>query len=184
MTRPAHEPMRALTEAERDRMQKVARSRAEPAEVVARAKSLLAVASGADFAAGARAGARKSGYGVSKLVRRFNRDGLSALQTHPGAGRRAVYPPELRAQIVAEFRRAPDREQDGTGTWSLTTLQRALRRQPGLEHVSRDTISGVLHAAGLSWQRTRTWCETGVSLRKGKHGTHVVVDPDAEAKKT
>jgi hypothetical protein len=62
--------------------------------------------------------------------------------------------------------------------------RRALRRQPGLEHVSRDTISGVLHTAGLSWQRTRTWCETGVSLRKGKHGTHVVVDPDAEAKKT
>ena len=175
--------MRALIETERDTLQKVARSRAEPAEVVARAKSLLAVAGGADFEAGARASGRKSGYGVSKLVSRFNREGLSALQTRPGAGRRAVYPPELRAQIVAEFRRAPDREQDGTGTWSLTTLQRALRRQPGLEHVSRDTISGVLLAAGLSWQRTRTWCETGVSVRKGKHGQRIVVDPDAEAKK-
>jgi transposase len=176
--------MRALVDEELDTLQKVARSRAESAEVVARAKSLLAVAGGADFAAGARAGGRKSGYGVGKLVRRFNRDGVQALQTRPGSGRRATYTPELRAQIVAEFRRTPDRERDGTGTWSLTTLQRALRRQPGLERVSRDTISGVLHAAGLTWQRTRTWCDTGVAIRKGKHGKRVVVDPDAEAKKT
>jgi len=41
-----------------------------------------------------------------------------------------------------------------------------------------------LHAAGLTWQRDRTWCETGVSVRKGKHGKRVVVDPDAEPKKT
>ncbi len=176
--------MRALVEEELETLQKVARSRSESAEVVARAKSLLAVAGGADFSAGARAGGRKSGYGVGKLVRRFNRDGVQVLQTQPGSGRRATYTPELRAQIVAEFRRTPDRERDGTGTWSLTTLQRALRRQPELERVSRDTISGVLHAAGLTWQRTRTWCDTGVSIRKGKHGQRVVVDPDAEAKKT
>lgn len=176
--------MRALVDGELETLRKMARSRSEAAEVVARAKSLLAVAGGADFVAGARAGGRKSGYGVGKLVRRFNRDGVQALQTRPGSGRRATYTPELRAQIVAEFRRTPDREQDGTGTWSLTTLQRALRRQPELERVSRDTISGVLHAAGLTWQRTRTWCDTGVAIRKGKHGKRVVVDPDAEAKKT
>lgn len=165
---------------------RVARSRTEAAEVVERARSLLAVADGAGFAGGARAGGRKSGYGVGKLVARFNRDGLTALQTKPSHGHRVTYAAEQRALVVEEFGRVPDRETDGTGTWSLTTLQRAVRKKPGagLTKISRDTISGILHAAGLSWQRDRTWCETGVSVRKGKHGQRVVVDPDAEAKKT
>jgi transposase len=112
---------------------------------VARAKSLLAVAAGGNFEAGARAAERKSGYGVAKMVKRFNREGLQALHTKPGAGRPAAYAPEQRNLILAEFRRKPPappsgacREQDGTETWSLTTLQRALRRQPRLEKVSRD----------------------------------------------
>lgn len=176
--------MRALANEERDTLQKVARSRSEAAEVVARAKRLLAVAGGADFAAGARAGGRKSGYVVEKLVRRLNRDGLQALQTRPSSGRLVTDTPELRALMVEEFRRTPDRERDGTGTCSLTTLQRTMRQRPGLEQVSRDTISGALHAAGLTWQRERTRCETGVSIRKGKHGKRPVVDLDAEAKKT
>ena len=66
----------------------------------------------------------------------------------------------------------------------MTTLQGAVRQRPGLEKVSRDTLSEVLHAAELTWQRDRTGCETGVSIRKGKHGQRIVVDPDAEAKKT
>jgi transposase len=165
-------------------VKRVARSGSEAAAVVAGANSLLAVATGANFVAGARAAGRKSGYGVAKLVKRFNRDGLQALQTKPGAGRTATYTPEQRNLILTEFRRQPDREQDGTGTWSLTTLQQALRRQPGLAQVSRDTIRSVLQAAGVTWQRDRSWCETGVAVRRGKHGQRVVVDPDAEAKKT
>ena len=38
--------------------------------------------------------------------------------THPWSGER----------ILAEARRSPDREQDGTAVWSLLTLQRAMRR--------------------------------------------------------
>jgi transposase len=184
MTRPSREPLRALANEERETLEKVVRSRSEAAEVVARAKSLLAVAAGADFAAGAKASGRKSRDGVRKLVQRFNRDGVKALQTKAGAGCPATYTPKQRALILAEFRRPPDREVDGTGTWSLTTLQRALRRRPGLEKIGRETISGVLHAAGLTWQRDRTWCETGVSVRKSKHGKRIVVDADAEPKKT
>jgi hypothetical protein len=42
----------------------------------------------------------------------------------------------------------------------------------------------VLHEAGLSYQRSRTWCPTGAALRKRKGGPAVVIDPDAEAKKS
>ena len=163
---------------------KVACNRTATAEVVGRARSLLAVADTANFAAGARAGGRKSGYGVAKLVARFNIEGLKALQTKPSHGHRLRYSVDQRAQVIAEFQRAPDREGDGTGTWSLTTLQRALRKKPGMEKISRDTICEILHGTGLTWQRDRTWCATGTSVRKGKDGgKRIVVDPDAEAKK-
>ena len=186
MSQQKRNGLRKLTDAERETLKKTARSRTEAAEIVGRARSLLAVADGAGFAAGARAGGRKSGYGVGKLVERFNQAGvgLNALQTQPSHGHRVTYTAEQRALALAEFRRVPDRGVDGTGTWSLTTLQRAVRKQPGMQKISRDTISEILHDAGLTWQRDRTWCDTGVSMRTGKHGKQVVVDPDMEAKKS
>src|SRR4029078_9885201 len=37
--------------------------------------------------------------------------------------------------------------------------------------VSTYTIWRTLHAAGLSWQKTRTWCDTGVvRRRRGRRG--------------
>jgi len=41
----------------------------------------------------------------------------------------------------------------------------------------------VLLEAGWTWQRSRSWCETGKALRRRKAGPVTVVDPDAEAKK-
>jgi hypothetical protein len=81
--------------------------------------------------------------------------------------------------------RTPDRECDGTATWSLTTLQTALRRaDDGLPGVSTFTLWRTLRDAGLSWQKDRTWCVTGVAVRRRrKDGVVSVTDPDADAKK-
>ena len=82
------------------------------------------------------------------------------------------------------MRRPPDRDADRTSSWSLTTLQRSLRQAPdGLPTVSTYTIWCVLREAGDTWQKDRTWCETGMAIRKRKSGTVVVTDPDAMAKK-
>jgi transposase len=90
-----------------------------------------------------------------------------------------------RERILAEFLRTPDAEKDGTKTWSLMTLERALRKAPdGLPEVSTATIRTVLQAAGYSWQKSRTWCQTGVVVRKRKRGKVIVTDPEAEGKKT
>jgi hypothetical protein len=90
-----------------------------------------------------------------------------------------------RDRILAEFHRAPDRQRDGTATWSLSTLQRALRRAPdGLPHVSTFTILAVLWDAGYTWQRDRTWCPTGTARRRRRDGTVVTTtDPRATPKK-
>ena len=165
MPRRQKDPLRPLTPVEHAHLVRVSRAQSEPAAQVAHAKALLAVAAGQRFTDAARAAGRRSGDAVAQLVARFNRLGMVAVRPgHAGA---------------------PDREVDGTATWSLTTLQRALRRAPdGLPQVSTSTIWGALHDAGYTWQQDRSWCETGTAVRQRKAGTATVHDPDAAAKKS
>ena len=88
-------------------------------------------------------------------------------------------------RIAVEVARPPERARDGTATWSLVTLRDALRRaEDGLPGISTYTIGRALHAGGYSWQKGRSWCDTGVVARKRKHeGLVTVVDPDAAAKR-
>lgn len=184
MPHPQKTSLRPLTDAERTALAQVARASTERADRVARAKALLAAADGAAFTAAARAAGRRAGDAVAKLVARFNAEGLAALAPRHGGGPPVRYGPEEAARILREARRTPDRARDGTATWSLTTLQRALRQAPdGLPTVSTFTIHRVLREAGRSPQRDRSWCETGVVQRKRKSGVVEVVDPDATTKR-
>jgi transposase len=185
MTRRQKDPMRPPTEEELTVLTQISRAQSEPASHVARAKALLAVASGKSYTEGARAAGRKSNDAVSNLVSRFNREGLAAIEPRHGGGPPLIYGMEQRQLILTEFERPPDREKDGTATWSLNTLQQALRRAPdGLPEVSTYVIWCVLHEAGWTWQKDRTWCKTGVVVRKRKGVTIEVADPEAEGKKT
>jgi transposase len=185
MPHPQKTPLRPLTTAERTALERIARAGSERADRAARAKALLAVADGARFAEAARVAGRRAGDAVAQLVARFNQQGLAALETRHSGGPTVVYGPAERERILQAFRRPPDREQDRTGTWSLTTLQRALRRAPdGLPSVSTYTILSTLWEAGYSWQQSRTWCHTGTGLRKRKDGSVVrTTDPEATPKK-
>jgi transposase len=186
MGRRQKHPLHALTYDEHSWLRKIARSKREPSSHVARAKQLLAVAEGHSYTAAAKASGRKSGDAVAQLVERFNREGVQAVEPLRGGGPKPKYGARERERILAEVRRTPDPEQDGTATWSLMLLRRALRRAAdGLPCVSTYTIHAVLQEAGFSWLRTRSWCETGVSKRKRKNGEVMkVVDLDAEPKKS
>ena len=185
MTRRQKDPMRPPTEEELVVLTQISRAQSEPASHVARAKALLAVASGKSYTEAARAAGRKSNDAVSDLVSRFNREGLAAIEPRHGGGPPLIYGMEQRQRILTEFERPPDREKDGTATWSLNTLQQALRRAPdGLPEVSTYVIWCVLHEAGWTWQKDRMWCKTGVVVRKRKGVTVEVADPETEGKKT
>jgi len=119
--------LRPLTTDERQYMEHLSRSRPEPAAQVARAKELLAVTDGASFEAAARAAARKSGDAIAHLVACFNRDGIDALVERHGDGQPKRCTQAEQERILQKVRREPDRDQDKTATWSLTTLQGALR---------------------------------------------------------
>ena len=185
MSRRQTAPLRALDNAEWTALSPLSRSRSVPAAQVARARALLAVAEGHSYTSAARLVGRRTGDTVARWVAGFNRDGLAALVPRHGGGHQIRYGADEQRRILAEVARPPDRARDGTATWSLTTLRAALRRaEDGLPGISTHTIGRTLHAAGFTWQKGRTWCETGVVVRKRKReGLVTVIDPDAAAKR-
>src|SRR3954449_7439585 len=58
----------------------------------------------------------------------------------------------------------------------------ALGRRWSADHQHLHDLAGV--APSRSWQKSRTWCDTGVVVRKRKWGVFMVSDPDAGAKKS
>jgi transposase len=185
MSRRRKDPLRTLTDDERQELMRRSRSHAAPAVRVARALMLLAVADGFDYQEAARSAGRKSGDAVSHLVARFNREGLAALDPRHGGGHQRTYDAAAQDRILREAARTPTPDADGTATWSLAILRRVLRAVPdGLPTVSTFTIWQVLRGAGYTFQRTRTWCPTGSALRRRKAGLATVTDPDAGAKKS
>src|SRR3954452_22273024 len=127
MSRRKKDPLRALTDAEGVELAQLSRSQAAPAVEVARARMLLAVADGDDYQQAARAAGRRSGDAVSHLVARFNAEGTAATAPRHGGGRPTVYDLVARERVLAEVNRTPSPEADGTATWSLGTLKKALR---------------------------------------------------------
>jgi transposase len=184
MPRRQKDPLRPFLETEREILARLSRSGGASAARVARARALLLVAEGRDYTTAARLVGRRVGDTVARWVADFNRDGLDALAPRHGGGHPLRYGEVEQRRILAEAARPPDRARDGTATWSLNTLRDALRRaEDGLPGISTHTIGRALHASGLSWQKNRSWCETGVVARKRKRGTVIVTDPDAAVKR-
>jgi transposase len=185
MSRRCKDPLRSLNETERLALTHLSRSQSAPFAQVERAQALLAVANGASYLDAAAAIGRRHGETIAVWVSRFNQDGIAAVVPRHGGGPPVRYTVADRQRILAEVARMPDRTRDGTATWSLTALQKALRTaDDGLPEVSTWTIWHALQEAGLTWQSNRSWCPTGTAQRKRRDGTVVTVtDPDAAAKK-
>ena len=184
MTGRKKDPLRTLSEDERQWLERISRSQSEPASHVVRAKEILAVADGHSYTQAAQLAGRKSGDPVSHLVEQFNQEGMTAIQPKHGGGPKQKYTAVERERVLREARRQPDPEQDGTHTWSLTTLQKALRKaEDGLGEISTERIWVILQEAGFRWQKSRSWCERGQIARKRKRGVVTVTDPDAAQKK-
>ena len=174
-------PVRAMTAEEERMLERTAKASSERVDVVQRARALLAVKAGQTYTRAAQEAGYKSGDSVSLLVERFNQQGLAALHIGSGRGRKAQYTAAQRDRILQELQRVPDRQADGTATWSLKTLERALRKE-ALPQVSASTIRVVLQEAGYRFGKTRTWCPTGTAIRQ-RHGETVTVhDPRAGEK--
>jgi transposase len=182
MPMPQKHPLRPLTKQEERELRRIEKASSERVDVARRARALLVVAASQTFPQAAAAAGFAEARSVSRLVERFNRQGLAALLIARGRGRKPTYTSEQQGKILAEVQREPDREQDQTATWSLMLLRDALHKRD-LPDIAKETIRQVLQEAGYSYQRTRTWCRTGYALRKRKSGTVTTYDEHTPEKK-
>jgi transposase len=182
MSKMQKDPLRELTQQEEQALHKLAKSTSERRDVVKRANALLSVRAGTSYTEAATVTGYKSTDTISRLVSRFNQRGLRGLSIAAGRGRKPTYTSAQQTRILVEVQRKPDHKEDQTGTWSLMTLRRVLRKSD-LPHIGAETIRQVLHESGYSFQRTRTCCRTGYALRKRKSGTVTVYDPETPEKK-
>jgi transposase len=183
MTRPPNVQLRPLSGAEFAELIRVSKATSARWDHVRRAQALLAVVAHQSFTTAARTAGFRSSSTIPALITRVNAGGLAALAVAPGRGRKPTYDAATRQRILARAQHPPDRKQDGTATWSLHSLQEALRTAPdGFPTLGRTTIRRVLHAVGYSHQRTRTWCPTGTAQRVRKEGVVTVSDPHTAEK--
>jgi len=93
---------------------------------------------------------------VRKVIHAFNERGFGSLDPELRGGRPRRITDEQRARIIAVAGARPDTLGVPATRWSLKRLARYLREQAIVE-VSPAHLGRILAAAGLSFQRTRTW---------------------------
>lgn len=76
---------------------------------------------------------------------------MAVIQGKHKSGPVAKHSAKERERVLAEARRRSDPEKDGTKTWSLTTLQKALRKAPdGLPEISTERIWVILCSSHMN----------------------------------
>ncbi len=92
---------------------------------------------------------------VRKVIHAFNERGFDSLDPDYRGGRPKKTTPAERDRVVSIARARPDHQGVALTRWSLAKLAAHLA-DVGVE-VSAETLRQVLHGAGLSHQRTRSW---------------------------
>ena len=94
---------------------------------------------------------------VRDVIHAFNERGFDALDPKWSGGRRRKIGDQIRTWICLIARTSPaECGLTGFSTWSLTTLREHLLREGIVAEMSRETLRGILHDGGVSWQTTTT----------------------------
>jgi transposase len=153
--------IRALTNDEREKIERLVRAQSAPVRLVRRAQIIQLAAHGLSVPAVAQH------LGVSeKAVRgrleRFAEAGLVGLEDAPRSGRPRTYGEDGYSRVVAKARGLPPTPEDGEVTptchWTLDRLQAELAKE-GMP-IKRSQIRRILKAEHIKWQKPRTWLES------------------------
>jgi len=147
--------LRSLTEEERERLHEMSRGRIAPSQEVERAKMVLWVHEGQSAAEVAEALGRHRET-VYRRLRRFDGEGVAALEDKPRSGCPLVYGEEERGRMIATA--CTHRQELGLpyGHWALTRLVEYVHKELGIG-ISRAQLARVLRAEGLRWYQERTY---------------------------
>jgi len=158
---------RRLTDQEGQRLQQIVRRGKHESVRVRRALIIMASASGTLVPAIARLVAADEDT-VRDVIHLFNQKGLAALDPQWAGGRPRLISDEAITVIVAAARTRPEKLGQPFTRWSLRKLAAYLADGPAPVRIGRERLRQILHARGISFQRTRTWKES--------------TDPDRDAK--
>ena len=147
--------LRDLTAEERSAVETLARSRTAPARRVERARIVLRAGRGETPPAIAAA-LGLDAETVRRRIRRFDAEGLAALEDHHRSGRPATYSAGEAAAVIASALASPGRLGLPFASWTLDRLAAHLREQEGIA-MRRSRIDEILLAEGLRWRRQETW---------------------------
>lgn len=160
--------MRELTDEEGMRLKRYLRTAKDPV-IINRAHVVLASAQGMRVPEIARR-YHYSRKWVRHIIHRFNEEGLEAIFPRYAGGRPPTFTEEQKARIVEIALSRPADLGLPFTRWSLSKLQEYLVKQGVVEGISQEWIRRILLRAGVTYQRTKTWKESG--------------DPEYEFKKT
>ena len=147
--------LRTLTADERRELERLARSRAEEARLVVRARIVLGLAAGErPYRVAERVGVGRAA--AYEWLHRFNAEGLKGLTDHPRPGRPPTYTPEQRAEVIAAALTKPEALGLPFASWTLDRLQAYLAEHKGVG-IKRTRIDEILIAEGLRWRKQETW---------------------------
>ena len=160
--------VRPLTGEEEQEIQRLARSRTEPARRVERAQMILLSHEGKTVPAIARQVGKREAT-VRRWIERFNEEGIRGLEDQPRPGKPPTYTPEQVGEVLLAALTKPEELGLPFASWTLDRLEAYLNEQKGIP-IKRSRIDEILLTEGLRWRQQETWF--------GKR-----VDPDFAAKR-
>ena len=147
--------LRDLTAEEASAVESLARSRTAPARRVERARIVWRASHG-EAPPTIAAALGLDAETVRRRIRRFNAEGLAAIEDRPRSGRPATYSPDEVAAVIAAALTAPRRLGLPFASWTLDRLAAYLLEHQGIAMRS-SRIGEILLAEGLRWRRHETW---------------------------
>ena len=151
--------VRSFENQEGQLLQAIGKAKSMPAQMVQRAQIVLRSGEGLK----APEIADEVGLSISRVrewIKRFNAQGLLGLFDEPRSGRPRDYTAEQALQVVEIATEKPTKLGVPIETWSLHHLQRYLAEKTAVGYLCRETIRGILHEQGISYQQAQRWQET------------------------
>ena len=147
--------LRDLSAEEASAVKALAQSRTAPAQRVARAR-LVWRASRGETPPSIAAALGLDAETVRRRIRRFNAEGMAALEDHHRSGRPATYSADAVATVIATALTSPQRLGLPFASWTLDRLAAYLLEHKGIA-MRRSRIDEILLKEGLRWRRQETW---------------------------
>jgi transposase len=153
--------IRALTNEEREKIERLVRAQSAPVRLVRRAQMIELAAHGLPVPAIAQH-LSVSEKAVRRRLERFSVAGLAGLDDAPRSGRPRTYGEDEYSRVVAKARGLPPKPEDEdvppTCHWTLDRLQAELAKE-GMP-IQRSQIRRILKAEHIKWQKPRTWLQS------------------------